>query len=64
MIVDCDRRTVQPIEKEVRDGLKEMYGSVFEVPLLEIKHEDVQVAVLGEFTARPSDTVRNVSAPS
>lgn len=55
MIANCDQRTCRLIEREVRQGLQEMYGSVFHLALIEITHEEDQVIVLGEFTPRPSN---------
>jgi hypothetical protein len=52
---DCNLRTMRLIEKEVRLGLQEMYGSVFELALFKITHEEDQMHVLGEFVGRPGE---------
>ena len=53
MIADCDQRTSKLIEKEVRRELREQYGSVYKLTLLKITHENDQVVVMEEFTAKP-----------
>jgi len=53
MITDCDMRTRRLVEKHVRQTLTEMYGSVYELVLFKITHEEERVIVQGEFLARP-----------
>jgi hypothetical protein len=53
MIADCDLRTRRLIWIEVRRELEREYGSVYELKLFKIAHENDQVTVQGEFTARP-----------
>jgi len=55
MIADCDLRTRRLIEKEVQRELEEQYGSIFQLTLFKITHENDQVTVLGEFTAKPGE---------
>jgi len=55
MIADRDLRTRRLLERETRQGLEETYGSVFELSLFKIAHEEDRVIVLGEFTARPGE---------
>lgn len=55
MILDCDQRTRRLVEIEVRKALQEMYGSVFELGLFEITHEEDRVIALGEFTPKPGN---------
>jgi hypothetical protein len=51
-IVDCDQRTCNLIRREVLQELKQQYGSVHELTLFKITHEEDQVTVVGEFVAR------------
>jgi hypothetical protein len=55
MIADCDQRTSRLIEREVWRELQQQYGSVYELTLLKITHEEDQVVVQGEFKARPTE---------
>jgi Uma2 family endonuclease len=55
MIADCDQRTSKLIEKEVQRELERQYGSIYQLTLLKIQHENDQVNVIGEFTARPGE---------
>lgn len=53
MIADCDQRTSRLIWKEVQRELEREYGPIFEMVLTEIRHEEDQVIVMGEFVATP-----------
>jgi hypothetical protein len=55
MIVDCDHRTSKLIEREVQRELEAQYGSVYELTLFKIKHENDQVTVIGEFVAKAGE---------
>jgi hypothetical protein len=55
MIADCDMRTSKLIEKEVQRELERQYGSVYELTLFKITHENDQVVVHGEFTAKSGE---------
>jgi hypothetical protein len=55
MIADCDLRTRKLIEEEVLEELEREYGSVYELTMVKIVHEEDQVRVLGEFVRKPRE---------
>ena len=52
MITDCDERTGKLIRREVQLELEREYGSIYELTVSKITHENDQVHVLGEFVAK------------
>jgi hypothetical protein len=55
MIADCDLRTSKLIEREVRRELERQHGSIYELTIFKIQHENDQVTIMGEFTERPGE---------
>jgi len=49
MIRDCDLRTANLIKMHVQRTLRRMYGSILELELLSIKHDEDRVIVQGTF---------------
>ena len=53
MISDCDERTSKLIIAEVQRELERQYGPISEMVIIEIRHEEDQVIVMGEFAPTP-----------
>lgn len=53
MFADCDQRTSKLISTEVHRELERQYGPIFEIVIIEIRHEQDQVIVIGKFAVTP-----------